>query len=267
MMTSDAFTKLYEIIRTLRGPEGCPWDRKQTLETLIPHLVEEAYELMEGIYEKDPENIREELGDVFLVALMIGHVFEESSSPAPHESSASSSVRDVFRGASEKLIRRHPHVFRKDRKLESVDAVLKQWDQIKQEENQKSSGKTAKKRRESLLDSIPSTLPPFDRTCRLLKKSLKFNSDNPPVFPEEEEASRLSPAQKENPGRVLFSLIALLLSRGQDPSAVLRERNKEFTRRFQEKEKALSRAPHSPEPADPVIRKQFEKEKEKGANK
>src|SRR6056297_2268266 len=99
---SSAFVDFYRILKTLRSPDGCPWDRKQTSKSLAPNLIEESYELVEAIDNDDLENMREEIGDIFLVAGMIAHINAETNK---------FSLTDVISEVSEKLIRRHPHVF------------------------------------------------------------------------------------------------------------------------------------------------------------
>lgn len=121
------FSKLREVVKYLRGPEGCPWDRKQTHESLKKYLIEEAEEVLEAIEKQDVENLIEELGDVLLQVMMHAQIGEDDGY---------FSIDDVIRTLTEKLIRRHPHVFG-DVRVENEEQLKKLWDEIKREEKQK----------------------------------------------------------------------------------------------------------------------------------
>ena len=122
----ESFTRLYEVIKTLIAPEGCPWDSVQTPESMKRYLVEEAFETLEAIGEKDAEHAKEELGDVIMNAVEIAALYEKQGK---------FSVDEVLDGAAEKLIRRHPHVFEK--KEMTLDQLNVQWDNIKKSEGKK----------------------------------------------------------------------------------------------------------------------------------
>ena len=119
-----AFEKLCEIVAKLRAPGGCPWDREQTHESLLPALIEEAYEVAGAVRAKDTANFREELGDLLLLIVMHAEIAKESGR---------FNIDDVLREVTEKLIRRHPHVFGNSDARDS-GAVLKQWESIKRTE-------------------------------------------------------------------------------------------------------------------------------------
>ena len=123
----ELFDQFCNIIEKLRAPDGCPWDRKQTAESLKKSLLEECNEALEAIDKKDDENLCEELGDVLLVVGMIARIKEEEGK---------FNVSDVLSGVNDKLIRRHPHVFG-DAKASSPEEVLKLWNQVKEEEKKK----------------------------------------------------------------------------------------------------------------------------------
>ena len=123
----ELFDKFCDIIEKLRAPDGCPWDRKQTAESLKKSLLEECNEALEAIDKKDDENLCEELGDVLLVVGMIARIKEEEGK---------FNISDVLSGVNDKLIRRHPHVFG-DAKASSPEEVLKLWNQVKEEEKKK----------------------------------------------------------------------------------------------------------------------------------
>ena len=123
----ELFDQFCNIIEKLRAPDGCPWDRKQTAESLRKSLMEECDEAIEAIDKKDDENLCEELGDVLLVVSMIARIKEEEGK---------FNISDVLSGVNSKLIRRHPHVFG-DAKASSPEEVLKLWNQVKEEEKKK----------------------------------------------------------------------------------------------------------------------------------
>ncbi len=123
----ELFDKFCDIIEKLRAPDGCPWDRKQTAESLKKSLLEECDEAIEAVDKKDDENLCEELGDVLLVVGMIARIKEEEGK---------FNISDVLSGVNSKLIRRHPHVFG-DAKASSPEEVLKLWNQVKEEEKKK----------------------------------------------------------------------------------------------------------------------------------
>ena len=120
----ELFEKFCGIIEKLRAPDGCPWDRKQTAETMRKSLLEEAQEAVDAIDNKDEDNLKEELGDVLLVAAMIAQIKAEEGK---------FTMADVLSGVNDKLIRRHPHIFG-DAKASTPEEVLKLWNQVKAEE-------------------------------------------------------------------------------------------------------------------------------------
>ena len=142
---ADSFNKLYEVIKTLIAPDGCPWDSVQTPESMKRYLVEETFEALEAINEKDAEHAKEELGDVIMNAVEIAALYEKQGK---------FSVDQVLDGAAEKLIRRHPHVFVK--KEMTLDQLNVQWDKIKKSEGKKEklSHEEKFKKMQKLLDSL-----------------------------------------------------------------------------------------------------------------
>lgn len=231
----NEFDKLVDIVRTLRAPNGCPWDRKQTLYSLKDALLEETCELIDALDNKDIENIKEELGDVLL------HVVFHSQTASED---GLFNIEDVARGINEKLIRRHPHVF-KNEHYETAEQVKERWDEIKKEENK---DKTAP---ESVLDKVPKSLPSLMQAEKLQKKASKygFDWDNPDqVFEKlQEELNELHDAYKEKDkehiseelGDVIFVLSRLASHLDISADESLRKVNNKFRRRFGFIEKAL----------------------------
>ena len=113
---------LYKIIKKLRSPDGCPWDRQQTPDSIKENIIEEAYECFDAIIENDPQHICEEIGDIYLLATFEAIMFEEQNL---------FSTEDVFEGICRKLIRRHPHVFSENTSADTPEKVVHQWEDIK----------------------------------------------------------------------------------------------------------------------------------------
>lgn len=149
----NKFEDLLQVADILQGPNGCPWDKKQTFTTLQPYVLEEAHELLEAVDENDDQKIKEELGDLLYNIIFYGKIGEKANR---------FSIWDVIDGVKEKLIRRHPHVFG-DAKADSVQDVIKTWEKVKKEENKE-------KKRKHFLDGIPKTLPLLLRAQKVLSK-------------------------------------------------------------------------------------------------
>src|SRR4029450_6906121 len=152
------FEKLCDIVAKLRSPAGCPWDREQTNASLVSPLLEEAYEVAGAIYAQDDANLREELGDLLLLIIMHAQIASEDKR---------FDIDEIAREISEKLIRRHPHVFGKSEARES-EAVVRQWEAIKREE---------KKGDAHYLASLPMALPALMRAEKAQKKAARVNFD------------------------------------------------------------------------------------------
>ena len=153
------FRRLCEVVAKLRSPDGCPWDREQTLETIKPHTLEEMYELLEAIDSGDDAAIVEELGDVLLQVLLDAQIGADEGR---------FSFVEVIEGLTRKLIERHPHVFG-DAKADTPDEVRRHWDRIKQQE----------KPRRGILDGLPTDLPQLARAARLSSKAAQIGFDFP----------------------------------------------------------------------------------------
>lgn len=156
----EKFDKFIDIIKTLRSENGCPWDREQTHESLRQNLIEESYEVVESIDNQDMANLREELGDVLLQIVFHSLIAEEEKA---------FTMEEVIEEISEKMVRRHPHVFA-DVSAETSEEVLKNWDEIKKtEKNEKTLG-------ESMV-RIPKALPANIRAEKVQKKAAKIGFD------------------------------------------------------------------------------------------
>lgn len=193
--------KLVEIVRALRGPEGCPWDKVQTFTSLAPYVIEEAYELADTLERGDISHLQEELGDVLLHVVMLSLMAEELG-----HFGLSAVIDDI----SEKMIRRHPHVFGTT-KADSVDEVLTRWEAIKQQE----------KPTQSVLDSIPLHLPALSRALKLQKRAVKAGFD-----------WVTDPTSNADWGEKLFALVNDMRQAGIDPEQALRAYNQDFGQRF-----------------------------------
>ena len=227
----ESFLHFYRIIRTLRSPEGCPWDRKQTPQSLGPNLLEEVYELIDAIENKDLSNTREELGDILLVTLMISAIYEEEQS---------FTLPQVLQDISAKLIRRHPHVFG-DLSEDDPEEVVKLWNHIKANVEKKGEETT------SIFSSIPRTMPPLERAFKIQKKAAKVGFDwnsVEGVFDKiHEEIDELKEAissgkdrehttvEKEI-GDLIFSVINISRFLDINPDIALHRTNKKFLKRF-----------------------------------
>ena len=241
-----AFKSLYDIVVRLRAPDGCPWDREQTPATLRECLIEETYECIEAIDEQNPAHIKEELGDLALLVTMLAYMHEEKSV---------FSVADVFQTISEKLIRRHPHVFG-ETKVKDSDEVLVNWANIKVTQE-------GRKPKDSVLDEVSAGLPPLDRAWKLQKKAAKAGFDWPNLqgvvekineelgeVMEAAGASTLRQAQhsaddskrekiEEELGDLLFSVVNLCRYLKVEPSVALHRTNSKFIKRYKHMEKKM----------------------------
>jgi tetrapyrrole methylase family protein/MazG family protein len=225
--------RLYDIVRHLRSPEGCAWDRKQTSATLRSSLLDEAYECVDAIDREDAGNLREELGDVALIVAMIAVIEEERG-----RLTLASALEDIC----EKLIRRHPHVFG-DKRESDVDRIVEQWQEIKRGENGKAAPSSA-------LDGVPASMPPLERALGLQKKAAHVGFDWPeaaPVFDKlQEEIAETrqalgDPAALEHEvGDLLFTVVNLARLLRVDPARALAASNRKFESRFRELERRLA---------------------------
>ena len=208
----DEWKKLIEVSDTLFGPEGCPWDRDQTLISMRGSVLEEACEVIEAIDGEDDAHLQEELGDLLYNVVFFCKVAEKEGR---------FSLADVLRGIREKLIGRHPHVFGKE-KIAEIEGVIERWEQLK---------KLEKSHRESLLDGIPKGLPALARAFKFagkMQKSLYRKEESRPLeFHTEDELAQL-----------LWEVSYQAKLRGLNPETALRKRLLEEEEAFRAWEKS-----------------------------
>ena len=233
---SKQFEKLVNVMERLRAPGGCPWDREQTYESLAPYLLEETYEAFDAIQEVsetgNTEHLVEELGDVLLQVVFHSTIAKEKGD---------FTIDDVADEVAEKLILRHPHVF-EDKKLETAEEVLSNWDDLKKEQRKK-SGKVEKKT-DSILDDIPVAFPALIEGNKITKKAAKVGfdwKDENQVFEKlDEETEELKNAIKtesksgmeEEIGDLLFVIVNLARKLKIEPENALKKTNRKFRKRF-----------------------------------
>ena len=237
---STEFEHLIKIMARLRNREnGCPWDVKQTFETIAPYTIEEAYEVADAIHNGTREDIRDELGDLLLQVVFHARIAEEEGS---------FNVADVARGVSDKMINRHPHVFGDDLHSDTPDSLQQpldadgqkiNWEDIKAEER-------ATKGKGGVLDDIAVGLPPMLRALKLQKRAARVGYDwehiddvfDKMVEETDELKSELAAntpdkdAIKDEIGDILFVAVNLARKAGVDPETALMGCNKKFERRF-----------------------------------
>ena len=228
--SEDAITRLKEIIAILRVE--CPWDKKQTHETLRACMLEEAYEVVDAINEKNNENLEEELGDVILQVVFHSNLAEESGL---------FNLTDVINKECEKMIRRHPHVFldkNVNNGANSIDKVLEKWENIKAAEKKATSTT-------SRMDSVPKALPALTRATKIQKRAAEVGFDWDDISGAlekiKEETDEVIEASKEidavdhvseELGDLLFSVVNAARFLKVDPEEALNSATRKFVRRF-----------------------------------
>ena len=228
---TDHFGQLCEIVAKLRAPGGCPWDREQTHESLLPALIEEAYEIAGALRAREDANFREELGDLLLLIVMHAEIAREGGR---------FNIDDVLADVTKKLIRRHPHVFGKSDARDS-GAVLKQWEAIKRTE------KTGK----HYLDGLPAALPALMRAQKVQSKVARTNFDwaevRDVIAKVEEELGELKQAValedrqaiEDEIGDLLFAVVNLARKCKLDAESTLQAATDKFVARFNRLEDEL----------------------------
>jgi tetrapyrrole methylase family protein/MazG family protein len=246
---SESFDRLVQLMAKLRAPDGCPWDRKQTHESLKPYLIEEAYEVLETIDQQDPRKLREELGDLFLQVLFHAQIGAEAGT---------FTITEVLEQLADKLVRRHPHVFAKQEQPGdslSPDQVYSNWEQIKRDERARAG------QAESALHGVPKTLPALLRAFQVQARASRVGFDWPHTREGaervmekiEEEVRELREAVADDTadkagriesefGDLFFALVNLARFVKVNPEEALRGSTNRFVARFQLMEAAAARA-------------------------
>lgn len=227
----EEFARLCAIVAQLRAPGGCPWDREQTHETLAPKLLEEAYEVVHAIREHDDHNLREEVGDVLLLVVMQAEIAREAGR---------FEIGEMIHEVTEKLIRRHPHVFG-DADVKESEGVVRQWEAIKHEE----------KTRTHYLDGVAAALPALMRAEKIQKKAARVHFDwnhiadvLAKVDEELGEAKAAIESGKRDQitdevGDLLFAVTNLARKCGVDAESTLQSATDKFVARFNQLEERV----------------------------
>ena len=227
------FERLIEIMKTLRAPDGCPWDIEQSHKSLIPYLLEESYEVIDSIEDNEADKLKEELGDLLLQIVFHAQIASEDNQ---------FDVEDVIASICDKLIKRHPHIFKEKKNITS-DQVTQNWEKIKLDEKVKG---------ESALSGIPRTAPALLKAFRLQQKAARFGFDwekwQDVYAKTQEEMAEVKSAIDNNSkddiedeiGDLLFSVVNLARFMGLDPETALNRTNRKFIQRFHYVEQKLS---------------------------
>ena len=231
MSSPSEIDRLITIMEQLRDPEtGCPWDVKQTFDTIAPYTIEEAYEVADAIERGDLEDIRDELGDLLLQVVFQARIAEEAGQ---------FNLEDIARSISDKMVSRHPHVFGNEAKRPTASGQKQIWEDIKQSER-------AKKGKTGVLDDVAAGLPPMLRALKLQKRAARVGFDWPEfnqlaekMTEEINELRAELTAENNNQDRIadevgdiLFVAVNMARKAGIDPETALLRCNKKFETRF-----------------------------------
>ena len=240
-----AFDALVALIARLRAPGGCPWDREQTHASLKPMLIEEAYEVLEAVDEGDDVELAGELGDLLLQVVFHSQIAAEEKR---------FTVADVIARVSEKMVRRHPHVFA-DEKANTSGEVLRSWEAIKEAEKAKAGRADA-----SMLDSVstafPAVMEAYQMTTKVSRVGFEWPDAASALGKLEEEVRELKEALAsgdaggarvgEEVGDLFFSAVNVARMLGHDPESALKGANRKFRRRFRHIEDRLGESGRKP---------------------
>lgn len=223
----DKLNELVRIVEKLRSPDGCPWDKEQTYDSMISGFIEELHEYIDALKDNDSETMKEELGDILLHIVFQAQLAKEDKRFI---------LDDVIDTINNKLIHRHPHVFGNDH-VQNSDEVLENWEKIKQQEK-------GKEKRKYLTDGIPRSLPALLRANEIQKKAAKVGFDwdtiDPALDKVEEEFAEFRAALKngdvenatEELGDIFFALVNVARFQKVSPEEALHQTNKKFLQRF-----------------------------------
>ena len=228
----DGIEAIFEVVHRLRQPDGCPWDREQTHESLRPYLLEETYEVLEAIDAKDDAKLMEELGDLLLQVAMHAEIADQEGR---------FNAAQVSEAVAAKMVKRHPHVFG-DTSVASADEVLRNWEHQKMRESRQAGNS------ESVVDRVPASLPALAWTLGLQKRAARVGFDfaSPAAAAESvaEEARELAETEDherafEEMGDLLFAIVSLARTLKINPEDALRVAGQRFRRRFAATEAAV----------------------------
>ena len=232
-MAKRSFDELVALMTKLRGPDGCPWDRKQTFDSLKPFIVEESYEVVDAIDKNDRAALAEELGDFLLQAVFVAEMAREEKS---------FDIDDVITAIYNKLVRRHPHVFG-DVEAKDAEQVLVNWEKLKNEER--------KAENKSVLAGVPQSLPALLKASRLTEKAARIGFDwrraEDVLAKIDEEVQELRDAIAgkkpqeihDEIGDLLFSIANIARKLDVNAEEALQSANRKFTRRFESMERSV----------------------------
>jgi tetrapyrrole methylase family protein/MazG family protein len=235
----DGLPAVFDVVKRLRAPDGCPWDREQTHESLRQYLLEETYEVLEAIDSGDDDKLKEELGDLLLQVAMHAEIAEQDGR---------FNAADVSQQAAVKMVSRHPHVFGTDQ-VADAEEVLKHWEERKAHEAH-AAGRTE----ETPLDRVPPSLPALAWTLGLQKRAARvgFDFDDPRSAAEAvaEEASELAAAGSDSEafyevGDLLFAVVSLARKLKVNPEDALRVSGRRFMERYKVMDRRLREAGRS----------------------
>lgn len=228
-MGYENLEKLIDVVRTLRSPEGCQWDRAQTHKSLKPNMLEEAYEAVDAMDSGDMKHLKEELGDVLLQVVLHAQIADDEKE---------FNIEDVAKGLTDKLIHRHPHVFG-NTKVSSTQDIINNWEKLKQEEKQ---------HRKSAMDGISKSQSALMSAQKISKKAVKTGFEWPNeeslydcIYSEFEEFKQAEKEQdkdhmEEEFGDILFAVVNLARWNKIDAEQALLKANKKFMTRFRKME-------------------------------
>ncbi|HYR27954.1 MAG TPA: nucleoside triphosphate pyrophosphohydrolase [Thermoanaerobaculia bacterium] len=232
-MPRRTFDELVQLMTTLRGPNGCPWDRKQTLPDLKPYVIEEAYEVVDAIDRDDRAALAEEIGDMLLEAVFVAEITREEGT---------FDIYDSITAIHDKLVRRHPHVFA-GAEAKDAEEVLVNWEKLKSDER--------KAENKSVLSGVPRSMPALLKAARLTEKAARVGFDwrrTDDVFDKlDEEIGELREAVAEGDaakiedeiGDLLFTIANIARKVNASPEEALQSTNRKFMRRFESMEKQV----------------------------
>jgi tetrapyrrole methylase family protein/MazG family protein len=227
-----AFESFAEIVAHLRAPDGCPWDKEQTHQSLRKHLLEESYEALEAIDSGDFASMREEFGDLLLQIVLHAQIASEAGR---------FTMTDIVKGIHDKIVRRHPHVFG-DLQLDGVDGVLANWEKLKEKERSEKGEESREKGVEKgLLDGVPLILPALEQAHEYQNRAARVGFDWPEIggvldkIVEEIEEVKQATNQEQltdEIGDLIFALVNLARWKKVDAESALRGTNLKFKKRF-----------------------------------